>query len=926
MLDAGTLAQIAGVAVAGGAGFGAGAVAVKRLVPLLAGPHAAAGSVRASKSPRPDASSPERRASGGRKTRWGNARKSSITGLERSGIIRYHNGYGRAWEATPISSRLSHDAVLDNAVNRVGRLLISLNTPGTVLQIRLSKGPDPGRAISEHISARDKHADQLARDLSSRQLETHIRASAAGSYQQSRLSLWLRTPSQTPGFAGRYLGRKRDALKDEAEAREYALSTIATVERMFPLKLRRLDGNETWRALYKGHNKGSKSVPDYSRTSAVSPAQLLCGTDLTSTEDRMLVDGNTTVAVVSLLVAPHPRLKASMQRLLESPDFAFEHTVIVEYEVIDQRSAKNRLDRRINQLSNSANWKLTGNKELTPEARKILEQLKHVRDDVADKVDKLVATRFYAVVHGPEVSDVSNKEQMEAARRVLNQRCELLINALNEEAGAEAIRESQASLEYIYPYSVVGELGPSQTGREIIEATQTVAALSTIEAPFAGMPNSPTLLATNTGRLIGIDLRNRNFIPSPNGLIIGSSGSGKSVLLSQFILDELNFYDETTVHCIDYGESQDPLGQALNANRIRFKTRDGEALPINGLDYDGLADGVMPDDTQMELAIGDLMHLSHASDDTAHNIFHKILTEVYKDATARNRPGTPKSEPTLSHVLDKLKTMGPGLPSTGQRDRAGDLLLALEQYRRHKWLDQPTHESFRNNTSRFTIWELASLNGLQQAVKDAMAYRLTALVGTTGGKRNKSGKFTPVLICIDEGHEIRKHFPIVFRALETIARTGRKENVFQLIATQAWSDLKDCPSIIKNSSLKLIGRQNEHDPDIAKDCGLSLNAEASISSIECAVGHYAQFVMIVGSGPGMIVEKIQHELAPMLLWIVTTDSNERDARTEISTARPDWSVSEVAYYLSLNYPRGLTAVGVKRVNEKVLGAVLPKAA
>lgn len=924
MLDAGTVAQMAGVALAGGAGLASGAVAASRVITLLRTPSAEPRRAQ-SKGRAPDASSPAHGGVGPYKPRWGNSRQTSITGLERSGLIRYRDGYGRGWEATPMFSRLSHDQVLDGAVNRLGRLLMSLNTPGTVLQVRMSKGPDPGRAISEHLSARDKNPDPLARDLASRQLETHIRASARGAYQQSRLSVWLRTPSQMPGLVGRIIGRKRDPRKDEAEAREGALSTIGTVERMFPLKLRRLDGEETWRVLYKGHHKGARSAPNFTRTSAVSPASLLSGTDLTSTQDKMLIDGNTPVAVVSLLVAPHPKLKASLQRLLESPDFTFEHTVIVEFEVIDQRAAKSRLDRRINQISNGG-WKLTGQKELTPEARKVLEQLKHVRDDVADKVDKLVATRFYAVVHGPEVSDVSNEEQLEQARRVLNERCQLLITALNEEAGAEAIRESQASLEYIYPYSVVGELGPTETGREIIEATKTVAALSTIEAPFAGMPNSPTLLATNTGRLIGIDLRNRNYFPSPNGLIIGSAGSGKSVLLSQFIVDELNFYDETTVHCIDYGESQDPLGQAVEANRIRFKTADGSALPINGLDYDGLADGVMPDDTQMELAIGDLMHLAHATDDTAHNIFHKILTEVYKDATARNGPGRPKSEPTLSHVLDKLKTMGPSLPSAVQQGRAGDLLLALEQYRKHKWLDQPTHQSFRENKSRFTIWELGSLNGLPQAVKDAMAYRLTALVGTTGGKKNSAGKFMPVLICIDEGHEIRKYFPIVFRALETIARTGRKENVFQLIATQAWSDLKDCPSIIKNSSLKLIGRQNELDPDIAADCGLSLNAEAAISSIECAAGHYSQFVMIIGSGPKMIVEKVQHELAPVMLWIVTTDSYERDARTEIATARPDWGVTQVAYYLSLHYPRGLTAVGMKSIGKNIGAAALPKAA
>lgn len=910
-----TTAQIIGAAITGGATLGLSIAAGQRLIPyaldsLLRAPG--------SRQKRPDLSSPARG------SKWGPARDTQIRFLESTGIIGLDDGYCRGWDASPINSRLSEDDVLDGAVDRVARMLASTGAAGTVIQIRQSRGPDPGRAVYEQLMSRGQNTDPVARELSSIQNE-HILASARrGAFQQSRLSVWARVPKQTKRRVPNPLASAKAIIAQEREARDKAAASFDAIKRMMPLRMRELGGEATWSVLYKGHNKGVTGVPNFLRHGAENIQYALCANDLHFCDGGVVVDGRIPVAVVSLKTAPSPGFGADLHRIMETPAMGFPHTIIAEYEVLDQETSKRRLRTRIRQ-ADVAGHTLKGTKNLSPESDEVISDLRALLKAVVGGKDKLIAARYYAVVEAPPVNDPRDESELAESKRILDDRCNQIIETLKVDGGAEAIRESQAAVEEIYPLSIVGELRPCTTGRELTEATSTVAALAPVEAPWGGTPGGPTVIATNTGRLLNINLWDRRTFMSPTVIITAGSGGGKSFLLGEFIQDGLGNVDEMTVHCVDIGKSQGPLADILGAHKIEFNVGDRRPRPYGIWGYPGITERVPPDEVQVEMVVGDVMNLAGRGDQLTHDLLTNLVIDVYKDEVPRNGPGKPKHEPTLSHLLNKLRTQGPALASQPLRDLAAELSNALEQFRDHPWLDRPTDPSFEDNNSRFKWYELGSLDGLPRAVQNALAYRVACRVGTSGGTMGARGQYTPTLLCFDEGHKIKESYPVVFKALESIARMGRKEGVVQIIATQAWTDLSDCPAIIRNSSLRLIGTQNSYDPAIARDCGLSKGAEAAIASLKTSPGEFSQFLAVVGHGPHQIVEILQHEVSPTILWARTTESTERNARTEVLSLVPEWDTLTACRYLASVHPKGLAAEGLTRPDTSRLKAERPRA-
>jgi hypothetical protein len=55
-----------------------------------------------------------------------------------------------------------------------------------------------------------------------------------------------------------------------------------------------------------------------------------------------------------------------------------------------------------------------------------------------------------------------------------------------------------------------------------------------------------------------------------------------------------------------------------------------------------------------------------------------------------------------------------------------------------------------------------------------------------------------------------------------------------------------------------------------------------------------------------------------MLWTLTTNADERNARSIVSGYYTDWSETQVHAWLAQHYPRGLTAVGLREIDETLL--------
>jgi hypothetical protein len=325
----------------------------------------------------------------------------------------------------------------------------------------------------------------------------------------------------------------------------------------------------------------------------------------------------------------------------------------------------------------------------------------------------------------------------------------------------------------------------------------------------------------------------------------------------------------------------------------------------------------MPDDVQKALVVGDLKMLARVKDDdkTAEDVIGAVVSQVYENIVSQNGPGRPLFEPVLSHFVAQLKTYP--FDSAMVRERRETLVLALNNYIGHPWLDAPTHPDYEAK-SPFDVFEMGSLKDFPHDIKLSLAYRIASYVARCIGRRREDGTRAPTANLFDEMWEIKEEYPFVFKVLQHAGRKGPKENSITVLATHAFEDIEDVASLSKTGNVIFVGKQLGDYSKIIAHAKLSENGAAAIAHIKSAPGRFSQFVMVIGSGPDQVVEVVQHELSPLMLWTLTTNADERNARSLVSAYRPDWTDMQIHAWLAENYPRGLTAIGLREIDETLL--------
>ena len=124
--------------------------------------------------------------------------------------------------------------------------------------------------------------------------------------------------------------------------------------------------------------------------------------------------------------------------------------------------------------------------------------------------------------------------------------------------------------------------------------------------------------------------------------------------------------------------------------------------------------------------------------------------------------------------------------------------------------------------------------------------------------------------------------------------------------------------MVKNSGVKIIGKQIGGFERLADDCELSKETIAAVRAINNNYGQFTQWVMVVGSGADKIIEMAEVHASPSMLWANTNDTNEANARRLIETSRPDLPLALVVAWLAERYPQGLTAAGLTEIKREDL--------
>ncbi|MFN0085287.1 MAG: hypothetical protein ACKVX9_07860, partial [Blastocatellia bacterium] len=392
----------------------------------------------------------------------GRRRDSSVAGICDSELRHSDGSYTCAWEAQLAPTMLAHDPVVETRCDELARMLSVEKPPGTILQFRFSSGPDPGHAITRHLSAYDGdpliHPD--AARLHAMNVDYYCAATAAGAYRQCVLSVWARVPVRQPGddtnrglsafipaalrkIRGQGLrslpktirstwsetaddGVVRRILAEEREAFEKAEKVFRLIERECPLKLKRFSREELWEAVYLGHRQNARGVPILPDAPGLDIRDYLCGETIDG-DGCYVMHGTHPAAIVSMFVPPQPVITADALRALTlHPGLTFRHTIVAEFVYLDQRKAAKRLDRRIRQVRRT-HIRADGRQRQTPEARAALFDLESVRDHITGSREALIEARFYAVIYS---EPARTREELKQSLHNLDRYCEQMVTAM----------------------------------------------------------------------------------------------------------------------------------------------------------------------------------------------------------------------------------------------------------------------------------------------------------------------------------------------------------------------------------------------------------------------------------------------------------------------------------------------------------------
>jgi hypothetical protein len=871
----------------------------------------------------------------------GRTRDSSIIGLS-GDLLRHTDGsYTRGYELPLQPTMLAPDEVADELLDGFAGMLTVELPANTVLQFRYAVAPDPGRALAEHLRARDyKRTHFPSARLHDLNLDYYRALAEAGTFRQERGSLFMRVPVQheedhshhgfnaflsqlavdlkTTGFGGlkdrtaanwsrsRNDGVVRRIREHEADAARKAEKVYRLLEMQCPVGLERLDRQQLWRALYQSHVMSTPSVPRLPAYDGLDLRHYLCAETI---EDRgwYIMHGTYPVTIVSLFTPGEEFIAADAMRALTAhPQLTFRHTIVTEFITIDREQAKARLDSHIKHVERSGT-RADGRYELTPEAEESYRDLKQTRKAITGSRESLVKMRQYVVIYG---DPARTRGELRHSLGQLDLNADTLVTAYQALDGVQAGREEPAALHCLYPSTLAGEAGSSTNGRELTEVAHSLAAFIPAECAWGGSHRPHTLLSTASGRLIGLNLwdkSSRTNIKSPVVTILGEPGAGKTTCGVRIINDGLASIPELRVHAVDYGGSLAPHARVAGARYFRFNPEDPRT--INIWDYPELSDGEMAGLDQITLIATDALLLAGAKADEALalDLLTKAVTQVLKNFAPRNGPGRPHREPVHSDLVAMLEAYDFGAELLN--DRARVLALALEKYLDHPFLDAPTHPEFFIE-SPYDVYELDSLTSFPPDVKQTLANRIGARVIRSIGKLTPEGARLPTLLVFDEVHEYTNNFPGLIPVLKRGARHGRKHNVVTLMLTHTWHDFEGMHDVTSTAGVKLIGKQTGDLSSLARDAGLGPRALQAINGVRNVDGLYTQWVMVLGSGDHQTVETVQNNLSPALLWTFTTHPDEANARARVSAMRPDWPLTEVIAWLAAQYPQGLASAGL----------------
>ncbi len=346
-----------------------------------------------------------------------------------------------------------------------------------------------------------------------------------------------------------------------------------------------------------------------------------------------------------------------------------------------------------------------------------------------------------------------------------------------------------------------------------------------------------------------------------NGVVIGASGSGKTVFLAELMLNQMAIGGKVFV--LDLGRSFEKLCHLLDGQYLFFNKESNLNLnPFSLLRTDGDADSLDSALNMVSSIVATMAMPMEKIDGDRENILNKCVREAWR---------LKGNQATVDDIITILQTVQ--YRSELMRGAKESLIDRLQRYStKGEYKNFFYGEKKVSFSSPFVVIEteeLKNMGDLQAVILQIFSLMISSEV-YMGDREARS------LICIDEAWDLLKS-PQMEGFIESMARRLRKYNGSLFVGTQGLKDFECSPgaaAAFKNSNwLVMLGRDSDSLNVIRekKIFELSPGVERMLSSLSKGPGYSEAFIFDKGHGSFSLS---QLRLDPFSLLLFSTRPEE----------------------------------------------------
>jgi hypothetical protein len=447
-----------------------------------------------------------------------------------------------------------------------------------------------------------------------------------------------------------------------------------------------------------------------------------------------------------------------------------------------------------------------------------------------------------------------------------------ILNAFHDFASAEGIPDDMNHFRlFLQPIPGHGELND----RQFFVQTNALAGFLPMTGTWRGSKDKKMLLETPLGELVGLDPFDGD-LPAKHGLILGTTGSGKSFttnyLLNNFMVES----GDNHVVIIDIGGSYRKIAEIFGGEYLEVTLSEKYGFNPFPVRSDILHDGQFDDDAVAYLLL--LISRMCVSPGQAVSTYEKgFLERAIKSAYGK------KEEVILADIREELRAMA------DERPQAKGYADALELWTTGMYGRLFNRKGSLDVRKRMVVFDLQNLEN-HPDLQGVYFFVIRSIIWGKLLNRNLRK-----IIVIDEGWKFFND-DVGAELIENLYRTARKFNgaVFSISQSpKDFLDTKAANAIITNSYIKYVLKLTKGHELLAQ-FELNANEIEAIKQLQSKPGVFSD--IFVKYGTHSIVARI--EPCRLDYWICTTDAKDYVTESRLRAENPGLSQAELLLKLS----------------------------